>query len=269
MLGAGASAATGVGLVVGIVAAATAITKAFIELEESAKKAAEAQSKIVETLRSNAVGQSLDMYGTWQRIRAEEVQKQNNLPVAKERADYFKTKLEEARANFYQVGDPAKYEKKIREDAEKKKNSTVDDFYVQGSMQSGFKEVHFQRERTDKEKAEIDKAANKAIEAQQKKFAAAKRELQAAEANAQVWKEVADKLEESKKAGEKRTRERLNEEAAKRNALVRQSSDLKFALKDEESIRSTQIFANDILNEKNGPLSAFNKLAEELDRLRA
>lgn len=98
MLGAGASAATGVGIVVGIVTAAAAITKAFMELEESAKKAAEAQANIAETLRSNAVGQSLDMYGMWQKQRAEEVQKQNNLPVAKERAEYFKTQLEKARS---------------------------------------------------------------------------------------------------------------------------------------------------------------------------
>lgn len=213
MLGAGASVAGPVGIAVGVIAAIASITKAFIELEEATKKAAEAQIKTAETLRSNAVGQSLDLYGTQQRLRAETVEKTNNLSVAKQQAQYFKVELEKARANFFNIGDPAEYEKKIREDAERKKNATVTERRAVtggGTATGGYYTTieEYQRQKTDEERAEIDKAANEAIEAQQKKFAAAKRELQAAEANAQVWQEVADKLKEAKEAGEKIGRER-------------------------------------------------------------
>ena len=182
MLGASSAVAGPIGLVIGLGAAAFAVTKSFNELEEASKKAAEAQAKTAEAMHSNAIGQSLDMYGTKQKIRAETVEKTNNLSVAKQQAQYFKVELEKARANFFNLSDPAEYEKKIREDAEKKKNSTVTvrkSVSGGGTATGGYYStiVEYQRQRTDKEKAEIDKAANKAIEANEKKFAAAKREL--------------------------------------------------------------------------------------------
>lgn len=55
MLGAGAAAGP-IGLVVGLGAAALAVTKSLNEMNEAAKKAAEIQAKTAEALRTNAVG---------------------------------------------------------------------------------------------------------------------------------------------------------------------------------------------------------------------
>lgn len=76
-------------------------------------------------------------------MRADQVRKENNLTVAQERESYFKEQLEKARRSYFGLQNSEDFERKTREDAEKKKNSTVDDFYVQGSIQSGFKEVHY------------------------------------------------------------------------------------------------------------------------------
>ena len=200
LMGAGAAAGP-IGLVVGLGAAAFAVTKSLNEMNEAAKQAAENQRKVAEALRQTSISQSLERYGTWQGIRAEQVRKENNLPVAKERAAYFKNELTKAQGLFFAVQDPKEYEERIRREAEAKKNSTVTERMAVygGGTATGVYSVsieEYQRERTEEEKAEIDKAANEAIQAHQKKFDAAKKEYQAALRNAKTWEEVADALQQ-------------------------------------------------------------------------
>ena len=274
LMGAGAVAGP-IGIIVGLGAAALAVTKSLNEMNEASKQAAENQRKVAEALLQTSIAQSTERYGTWQGIRAQQALNENNLPVAKERAAYFKKELNKSQGIYFSLQDPKAYEEKIRKDAELKKNSTVTERRVvsgggtaTGNYSMSIEE--YQRQLTDKEKAEIDKAANESILAYQKKFEVAKKEYQAALQNSKTWDDVAKALQNQKDAADKMSRETRNQEFLKRRQLREGALFAADAYIQSDRIRSTQIMAMDIMNNKqSGPLEKFNQIAKELDRLRA
>ena len=276
LMGAGAAAGP-IGIIAGLGAAALEVTKSLNEMNEASKQAAENQKKVAEVLLQTSIAQSTERYGTWQGVRAQQVLNENNLPVAKERAAYFKKELNNAQGIFFSLQDPRAYEEKIRKDAELKKNSTVTErglvYGGGGGTATGNYSMsvqEYQRQRTDEEKAEIDKAANESILAYQKKFEAAKKEYQAAIQNSKTWDDVAKALQSQKDAADKMSRETRNQEFLKRRKLREGALFAADAYIQNDRIRSTQIMAMDIMNNKqSSPLEKFNKIAEELDKLRA
>ena len=275
LMGAGAAVAGPIGIIVGLGAAALAVTKSLNEMNEASKQAAENQRKVADALLHTSIAQSTERYGTWQGIRAQQVLNENNLPVAKERAAYFKKELNKSQGIYFSLQDPKAYEEKIRKDAELKKNSTVTERRVVsgGGTATGNYSMsveEYQRERTDEEKAEIDKAANESILAYQKKFEAAKKEYQAAIQNSKTWDDVAKALQSQKDAADKMSRETRNQEFLKRRQLREGALFAAESYIQSDRIRSTQIMAMDIMNNKqSSPLEKFNKIAEELDKLRS
>ena len=269
------SAAGPIGIIVGLGSAALAVTKSLYQMNEAAKQAADNQLKVADALRQTSISQSMDRYLTWQGIRSQQVLKENNLPVAKERAAYFKKELNKAQGIFFSIQDPKAYEEKIRKDAELKKNLTVTKRRVVsgGGTATGNYSTSVEEYKiglTDEEKAAIDKAANEAILAHQKKFDTAKKEYQAAIQNANTWEQVADALQKQKDAAYKMSRETRNQEFLKRRQLREGALFASEAYIQSDRIRSTQIMAMDIMNNKqSGPLEKFNKIAEELDKLRS
>ena len=276
LLGAGAAAGP-IGIIAGLGAAALEVTKSLNEMNEASKQAAENQKKVAEALLHTSIAQSTERYGTWQGIRAQQVLNENNLPVAKERAAYFKKELNKSQGIYFSLQDPKAYAEKIRKDAELKKNSTVTErglvYGGGGGTATGNYSMsvqEYQRQRTDEEKAEIDKAANESILAYQKKFDAAKKEYQAALQNSKTWDDVAKALQSQKDAADKMSREAKNQEFAKRRQLREGALFASEAYIQNDRIRSTQIMAMDIMNNKqSSPLEKFNKIAEELDKLRS
>ena len=272
MAGAGAAAGP-IGIVVGLAAAAGSVVSALKQLEESAKKTAEQQEKVAEALKESARSQYVQRYGAWQQIRAEQVRKENNLTVAQERESYFKEQLEKARRSYFGLQNPEDFERKTREEAAKKKVEKVNRTIIAtpGTVGGGsYSYTTVSDKYNAEEKQKIDEAANKAIEAQQKKVQAAKRELDAAEQNYNLWKDVADYLKNSKDEAAKAERDSKNAEYAKRRQLREGALFASEAYIQSDRIRSTQIMAMDIMNNKqSGPLEKFNKIAEELDRLRS
>lgn len=272
MLGAGAAAGP-IGIVVGLAAAASSVVSALKQLEESAKKTAEQQEKVAEALKESARSQYVQRYGAWQQIRAEQVRKENNLTVAQERESYFKEQLEKARRSYFGLQNPEDFERKTREEAAKKKAEKVNRTIIATPGTAGggsYSYTTVSDKYNAEEKQKIDEAANKAIEAQQKKVQAAKRELDAAEQNYNLWKDVADYLKNSKDEAAKAERDSKNAEYAKRRQLREGALFASEAYIQSDRIRSTQIMAMDIMNNKqSGPLEKFNKIVEELDRLRS
>lgn len=274
LMGAGAVAGP-IGIIVGLGTAALAVTKSLNEMNEASKQAAENQRKVAEALLQTSIAQSTERYGTWQGIRAQQALNENNLPVAKERAAYFKKELNKSQGIYFSLQDPKAYEEKIRKDAELKKNLTVTERRVvsgggtaTGNYSTSFQE--YKRGLTDKEKAEIDKAANESILAYQKKFEVAKKEYQAALQNSKTWDDVAKALQNQKDAADKMSRETRNQEFLKRRQLREGALFAAESYIQSDRIRSTQIMAMDIMNNKqSGPLEKFNQIAKELDRLRA
>lgn len=272
MLGAGAAAGP-IGIVVGLAAAAGSVVSALKQLEESAKKTAEQQEKVAEALKESARSQYVQRYGAWQQIRADQVRKENNLTVAQERQSYFKEQLEKARRSYFGLQNPEDFERKTREEAAKKKAEKVNRTIIATPGTAGggsYSYTTVSDKYNAEEKQKIDEAANKAIEAQQKKFQAAKIELDTAQQNYNLWKDVADYLKNSKDEAAKAERDRKNAEYAKRRQLREGALFASEAYIQSDRIRSTQIMAMDIMNNKqSGPLEKFNKIAEELDRLRS
>ena len=272
MLGAGAAAGP-IGIVVGLAAAAGSVVSALKQLEESAKKTAEQQEKVAEALKESARSQYVQRYGAWQQIRANQVRKENNLTVAQERESYFKEQLEKARRSYFGLQNPEDFERKTREEASKKKAEKVTRTIIATPGTAGggsYSYTTVSDKYNTEEKQKIDEAANKAIEAQQKKVQAAKRELDAAEQNYNLWKDVADYLKNSKDEAAKAERDSKNAEYAKRRQLREGALFASESYIQSDRIRSTQIMAMDIMNNKqSGPLEKFNKIAEELDRLRS
>ena len=274
LMGAGALAGP-IGIIVGLGSAALAVTKSLNEMNEASKQAAENQRKVAEALLQTSIAQSTERYGTWQGIRAQQALNENNLPVAKERAAYFKKELNKSQGIYFSLQDPKAYEEKIRKDAELKKNLTVTERRVvsgggtaTGNYSTSFQE--YKRGLTDKEKAEIDKAANESILAYQKKFEVAKKEYQAALQNSKTWDDVAKALQNQKDAADKMSRETRNQEFLKRRQLREGALFAAESYIQSDRIRSTQIMAMDIMNNKqSSPLEKFNQIAKELDRLRA
>ena len=274
LMGAGAVAGP-IGIIVGLGSAALAVTKSLNEMNEASKQAAENQRKVADALLQTSIAQSTERYGTLQGIIAQQVLNENNLPDAKERAAYFKKELNKSQDIYLSLQDPKAYEEKIRKDAELKKNSTVTERRVvsgggtaTGNYSMSIEE--YQRELTDKEKAEIDKAANESILAYQKKFEVAKKEYQAALQNSKTWDDVAKALQNQKDAADKMSRETRNQEFLKRRQLREGALFAAESYIQSDRIRSTQIMAMDIMNNKqSGPLEKFNQIAKELDRLRA
>ena len=274
LMGAGAAAGP-IGIIAGLGAAALEVTKSLNEMNEASKQAAENQKKVAEALLQTSIAQSTERYGTWQGIRAQQALNENNLPVAKERAAYFKKELNKSQGIYFSLQDPKAYEEKIRKDAELKKNLTVTERRVvsgggtaTGNYSTSFQE--YKRGLTDKEKAEIDKAANESILAYQKKFEVAKKEYQAALQNSKTWDDVAKALQSQKDAADKMSRETRNQEFLKRRQLREGALFAADAYIQSDRIRSTQIMAMDIMNnKKSSPLEKFNKIAEELDKLRS
>ena len=275
LIGAGAAVAGPIGIIVGLGTAALAVTKSLNDMNEATRQAAENQKKVAEALLQTSIAQSTERYGTWQGIRAQQVLNENNLPVAKERAAYFKKELNKSQGIYFSLQDPKAYEEKIRKDAELKKNLTVTERRVVsgGGTATGNYSTYIQeykRQLTDEEKAEIDKAANESILAYQKKFEAAKKEYQAAIQNSKTWDDVAKALQSQKDAADKMSRETRNQEFAKRRQLREGALFAAESYIQSDRIRSTQIMAMDIMNNKqSSPLEKFNKIAEELDKLRA
>ena len=275
LMGAGAAVAGPIGIIVGLGTAALAVTKSLNDMNEASKQAAENQRKVAEALLQTSIAQSTERYGTWQGIRAQQALNENNLPVAKERAAYFKKELNKSQGIYFSLQDPKAYEEKIRKDAELKKNLTVTERRVvsgggtaTGNYSTSFQE--YKRGLTDKEKAEIDKAANESILAYQKKFEVAKKEYQAALQNSKTWDDVAKALQSQKDAADKMSRETRNQEFLKRRQLREGALFAADAYIQSGRIRSTQIMAMDIMNnKKSSPLEKFNKIAEELDKLRS
>ena len=274
LMGAGAVAGP-IGIIVGLGSAALAVTKSLNEMNEASKQAAENQRKVADALLQTSIAQSTERYGTWQGIRAQQALNENNLPVAKERAAYFKKELNKSQGIYFSLQDPKAYEEKIRKDAEIKKNYTVTERRVVsgGGTATGNYSTYVQeykRGLTDEEKAEIDKAANESILAYQKKFEVAKKEYQAALQNSKTWDDVAKALQNQKDAADKMSRETRNQEFLKRRQLREGALFAADAYIQSDRIRSTQIMAMDIMNNKqSGPLEKFNQIAKELDRLRA
>ena len=274
LMGAGAAAGP-IGIIVGLGSAALAVTKSLNEMNEASKQAAENQRKVADALLQTSIAQSTERYGTWQGVRAQQALNENNLPVAKERAAYFKKELNKSQGIYFSLQDPKAYEEKIRKDAELKKNLTVTERRVvsgggtaTGNYSTSFQE--YKRGLTDEEKAEIDKAANESILAYQKKFEVAKKEYQAALQNSKTWDDVAKALQNQKDAADKMSRETRNQEFLKRRQLREGALFAAESYIQSDRIRSTQIMAMDIMNNKqSSPLEKFNKIAEELDKLRS
>ena len=169
--------------------------------------------------------------------------------------------------------DPYEYTQRLLKAAEREKNATttVRRTASYGTSAGTVTRIEeYQKQKTDEEKAAIDKATNEKIQAYQKEFDAAKKAYEAAQTNVDVWQTVKDRLKAIKEEAESDRRQRLNERAASARGLIAQNRELAYSLYGEGAVAGTQAKVVDILERgrKAGPQKTFDELASWIDDLR-
>lgn len=178
------------------------------------------------------------------------------------------------KSTFESINDPEQEESRIRKLAERKKAAV--DAALQGTnlewAESTLGETLFEMMgqkgavlRKQEVKNKIDEEAQKQISKMQQRYKDLEAEVNQAKGIAASYKSVVDKLEEKQKESKKKS----DEEVKKRLDLDERNEQNIARYKAQGQANVTQAFANDILGDKLlSPLEKFNKISDELDKLR-
>lgn len=262
-----------IGAGVGIIAAAADLVKSFYRLKDAAEIAAKAQLEIATKQREQAFELQGARNSFFDSILAKNVLKTQNADIAQARLEYSKSVSQYSRNKLESMEDPALFERKIRERVQKLKkeyNNSKTGFDKFADQMSTIGYAFNWSEFKDTEDA-YDAAGNKVIEMYHKRFQAALKEAQAAEATTSMWQSVVDNLKEAHwKSKESVSRMRI-EEAQKKNAAFENARQQDWEFRWSDQMRATQILAMQTLKtdvNKLTPQSQFKILADELDKLR-
>lgn len=262
-----------VGATVGVIAAMTSLVDSFYKLKDAAEIAAKAQREIATKQREQAFELQGARNSFFDSILAKNVLKTQNADIAQARLEHSKSVSQYRRNKLESMEDPALFERKIRERVQKLKekynnSKTGLDKFADQMTTIGFA---FNRSEFKDTEHAYDAAGNKVIEMYHKRFQAALKEAQAAEATTSMWQSVVDNLKEAHwKSKESVSRMRI-EEAKKKNAAFENARQQDWEFRWSDQMRATQILAMQTLKtdvNKLTPQSQFKILADELDKLR-
>ena len=261
------------GIAAGLIAAAADLVDSFYKLKDAAEIAAKAQREIATKQREQAFELQGARNSFFDSILAKNVLKTQNADIAQARLEYSKSVSQYSRNKLESMEDPALFERKIRERVQKLKeeyNNSKTGFDKFADQMTTIGYAFNRSEFKDTEHA-YDAAGNKVIEMYQKRFQAALKEAQAAEATTSMWQSVVDNLKEAHwKSKESISRMRI-EEAQKKNAAFENARQQDWEFRWSDQMRATQILAMQTLRtdvNKLTPKEQFKILADELDKLR-
>lgn len=262
-----------VGATLGIIAAVTSLVDSFYKLKDAAEIAAKAQREIATKQREQAFELQGARNSFFDSILAKNVLKTQNADIAQARLEHSKSVSQYRRNKLDSMEDPALFERKIRERVQKLKeeynnSKTGLDKFADQMTTIGFA---FNRSEFKDTEHAYDAAGNKVIEMYHKRFQAALKEAQAAEATTSMWQSVVDNLKEAHwKSKESVSRMRI-EEAKKKNDAFENARQQDWEFRWSDQMRATQILAMQTLKtdvNKLTPKEQFKILADELDKLR-
>lgn len=264
----------GIGIAVGI---ATVISKNIASMEQlaqSVNKATQAFEANYKALHTRTVGINDSIMGIRQQDRADQLLQSGNIVEARNQAKYWKDAADSAKETLLGMEDPSKAESRIRRLAERRKEAV--DNALNGTnlewTRSILGETLFKvlgqpgaETRIQEVKNQIDSDAQTQIADMQQRYKDAEDYMNRSKSYAGMYEEVVNKIE----GDQQKSLQESNAEVAARIALAERNDTSIARYRAAGQVNATQAFANDVLGSKlTGPLEKFNKLSEELDKLR-
>ena len=278
LAGFGVKASSGVGIAVGL---ATAIAENISNMEQLAQavnKTAQAFEENYKLLHHQTIGIQDSIIGSRHRTRANQLLESGNIDEAKKQADYWTNAYESAKSSFDNTRDPWQVERDIREKAEREKamvekyipTSFAEDWFGKDNTTVEFlnKAFGFQTYGMRKQDIlnQIDQDAQSQIKDMQQRYKDLEAEMNKYKGYADTYQSVADKLQNDKNAEIQKS----NADVQKRLALSERNDQTIERYEAQSRANKTQALANGILGNNNlSPLEKFNKISDELDKLRA
>lgn len=274
LAGLGGKAAGGIGIAVGL---ATVISKNISSMEQlaaSVNKAAKAFDENYAALHRQTRSIQESILGSRHQTRANQLLESENIEEAKKQAKYWSDAYEYAKTTFESINDPQQEENRIRRLAERKK-AAVDDAlngtnlaWAESTLGETLFEIMGQpgaATRKQEVKNQIDEEAQRQIQEMHQRYKDLEADMNKAKGFADTYQSVVDKIESDRKADF----EKSKAEVEKRLALSERNDQAIARYQAQSSANKTQAFANDILgNRMLSPLEKFNKISDELDKLR-
>lgn len=273
MAGMSGAAASGIGIVVGL---ATVIGKNISSMEELAQavqKTAKAFEENYNSLARQTRGIQDSILGSRHNTRASQLLESGNLEEARKQAKYWQDSYQQAKESF-ESGDPIAEERRIRNLAERKKRAAED--ALNGTnlewAKSELGETLFKimgqpgaATRIQEVKNQVDEEAQNQIKEMQNRYKDREAEMNRAKGFAETYQTVVDKLEKDRDDEFKASRLEVD----KRLALSQRNDQTIASFRAQGEQNKTQLFADQVLEDKlSSPLDKFNKISEELDKLR-
>ena len=274
LAGFGGVASTGVGIAVGL---ATTIAENISNMEQLAQavsKTAQAFEENYKQLHRQTMGIQDNIIGSRHRTRANQLMESGNIDEAKKQAKYWSDAYEQSKQKFESITDPQEEEKKILDRAQKRKQAVDDALngtnlaWAESTLGEtlfkvmGMPGAEIQRGQV---KNKIDEDAQRQIREMHQRYKDLEAEMNKYKGYADTYQSVADKLDNDKKAEAQKS----NAEVEKRLALSQRNDQMIASFRAQGEQNRTQMFADKVLDDKlSSPLDKFNKISQELDRLR-
>ena len=278
LAGFGAKASSGVGIAVGL---ATAIAENISNMEQLAQavnKTAQAFEENYKQLHHQTIGIQDSIIGSRHRTRANQLLESGNIDEAKKQANYWTNAYESAKSSFENTRDPSQVEMDIIQKAEREKamvekyipTSIAENWFGKDNTTVEFlnKAFGFQTYGMRKQDIlnKIDNDAQIQIKDMHQRYKDLESEMNKYKGYADTYQSVADKLQNDKNAEAQKS----NAEVQKRLALSERNDQTIARYEAQSRVTNTQALANGILGNNNlSPLEKFNKISDELDKLRA
>lgn len=277
LAGVGASAASGVGIAVGL---ATVIAENISNMEQLAQavnKTAKALEENYIVLHRQTMGIQDSILSSRHQTRANQLMESGNIDEAKNQANYWTKAYESAKSSFENMSNPYEMEMDIIEKAKREK-SMVEKYIPTSRTENWFgtdnktvqflnKALGFQTYGMRKQDIlnQIDQDAQSQIQQMHQRYKDIESEMNKYKGFADTYQSVADKLENDKNAEAQKS----NAEVQKRLVLSERNDQAIARYEAQSRANKTRVFANDIIGNNNlGPLEKFTKISDELDKLR-
>lgn len=274
LAGFGGVAASGVGIAVGL---ATTIAENISNMEQLAQavsKTAQAFEENYKQLHRQTMGIQDSIIGSRHRTRANQLMESGNIDEAKKQAKYWSDAYEQSKQKYESIIDPQEEEKKILDRAQKRKQAVDDALngtnlaWAESTLGEtlfkvmGMPGAEIQRGQV---RNKIDEDAQRQIREMHQRYKDLEAEMNKYKGYADTYQSVADKLDNDKKAEAQQS----NAEVQKRLALSERNDQMIASFRAQGEQNRTQMFADKVLDDKlSSPLDKFNKISQELDRLR-
>lgn len=277
LAGLGGKAAGGIGIAVGL---ATTITKNISSMEQlavSVNKAAKAFDENYQVLHRQTKGIQDSILASRHETRANQLLESGNIEEAKKQADYWTKAYESTKSSFENMKSPFQTESDIREEAKRQKaqvekyipTNRAEDWFGTDNAAVEFltKALGFETYGMRKQEIlnEIDQDAQRQIQEMHQRYKDLEAEMNQAKDFREKYQRVVDKIESDRKSD----KEKSDAEVQKRLALDERNEQNIARYQAQSALNQTQLFGQGIIDNKElSPLEKFNKIAEELDKLR-